>query len=149
MLSLVLFCLFFLTAGESRQKPIAPKPENVSLIQLIASPEKFDGKMVSLVGFLGIEPEDARVYLSREDYQQYIPGNGVWVDVNKDMLRNVEDIDLHYVVLVGIFKLHGLPTHYPGGTGGGGITDVRQCTAWLTASERRPREPKQEQKKPR
>jgi hypothetical protein len=33
------------------------------MIQLIATPEKFDGKTISVVGFLAVEPEDARLYL--------------------------------------------------------------------------------------
>lgn len=141
-LALPACCILFLFVGLGGQKPIVPRPETISMIQLIASPEKFDGKTVSVVGFLGVDPEDTRLYLSQDDYLHYIPGNGIWIDVNKDILRNVESIDLHYVLLVGVFKQHGLPSHYPGGTGDGGITDIRQCTPWLTPSERRSREPK-------
>lgn len=129
---------FFLLPTRSAQTPISPQPMRTNMIQLIATPEKFDGKMISVVGFLAIENEDTRLYLSKEDYRNYIPGNGVFVDANKEISRNMEEVDLHYVSLVGVFKLKGLPAHYPGGTGEGGITDIRQCIPWLTPAERRP-----------
>ncbi len=132
------------------QKPIIPQPTNVSMIQLIATPEKFDGKIVSVVGYLGIESEDARLYLSEEDYRRYIPGNGVWVDANKETARNVKQIDMHYVVLVGVFKQKGLPLHFPGGAGDAGITDIRLCHPWLEPTDKRPRQLKESQpEKPR
>ena len=126
----------------SPQKPISPQPIDVSMIQLIATPERFEGKMVSVVGFLGIDPEEARLYVSEEDYRQYIPGNGVWLDENKQMQKDIEQIDLHYVTLVGVFKQKGLPPHMAVGAGESGITDIRQCLPWLTPAERRPRKPK-------
>src|ERR1700676_3140899 len=73
---------------------------NVSMIHIIATPEKFDGKLISVVGFLGVDPEDARLYVSEEDYKRYIPGNGVWIDENKQMQRDIEHIDLHYVTIL-------------------------------------------------
>jgi hypothetical protein len=128
-----------LSSTRSAQKPIAPQPIGISMIQLIATPEKFDGKMISVVGFLAIETEDTRLYLSEEDYRHYIPDNGVFIVVNKEVNTNIEKVDLHYVSLVGVFKLKGLPPHYPGGTGEGGITDIRQCIPWLELTETRPR----------
>lgn len=117
-------------------------PVNVSMIQLIATPEKFDGKLISVVGFLGVDPEDARLYVSEEDYKRYIPGNGVWIDENKQMQRDIEQVDLHYVTIVGVFKQKGLPRHMAVGGGDSGISDIRQCLPWLTPMERRARKPK-------
>jgi hypothetical protein len=129
----------------SPQKPTIPQPASISMIQLIATPEKFDGKMVSVVGFLAIGTEDARLYFSQEDYRHVIMDNGVWVDVNKEINRNIEKLDLHYVTLVGVFKEKGLPLHFPGGTGDGGITDIRRCTPLLEFTETRPRRLKENQ----
>ena len=55
-------------------------PQDVSIIQLIATPEKFDGKFVSLIGFLCIAFEGDSIYLHREDLEKGIPRNGLWVD---------------------------------------------------------------------
>jgi hypothetical protein len=125
----------------SPDQPPGP-PVNVSMIQLIATPERFDGKLISVVGFLGVDPEDARLYVSEEDYKRYIPGNGVWIDENKQMQRDIEQIDLHYVTIVGVFKQKGLPRHMAVGGGDSGISDIRQCLPWLTPMERHAREPK-------
>src|SRR5437899_3349113 len=125
-LSFLLPCLFSVCLRGS-QKPIVPQPVGVSVINLIATPERYDGKMISVVGFLAVESEDVRLYLNREDYQHEIGGNGIFIDANKEVTKNLESKDLHYVVLLGIFKQKGLPLHFPGGAGDAGITDIRQC----------------------
>jgi hypothetical protein len=52
---------------------------SVSLIQLIANPERYNGKPVRLIGFLRLEFEGDALYLHREDYERGLP-NGIWVD---------------------------------------------------------------------
>jgi hypothetical protein len=46
------------TIGQSQTEPL-----HVSLIQLIANPEKYDGKQVAVVGFLRLEFEGNALYL--------------------------------------------------------------------------------------
>jgi hypothetical protein len=131
--------------GRQQRRAIAPKPTSISLINLIATPERFDGKMVSVVGFLAVESEDARLYLSQEDYRRNIMGNGIFIEVNKEVDRDIEQKDLHYVGLVGVFKQKGLPLHFPGGAGDAGITDIRQCLALPELTDTRPRKLKETQ----
>jgi hypothetical protein len=50
-----------------------------SLIALIARPELFDGKHVRVIGFANFEFEGNGLYVSREDWQQNILRNGVWI----------------------------------------------------------------------
>ena len=120
--------------------PIVPQPTNASIINLISTPERYDGKMVSVVGFLALEPEDSRLYLSQSDYRQVILDNGIFIDANKEVTRDLEAKDLHYVQVVGVFKQKGLPMHFPGGAGDAGITDIRLCLPWIEVTEKRPRE---------
>jgi hypothetical protein len=40
-------------------KPIIPQPTVASIINLIATPERYDGKMVSVAGFLAVESGSA------------------------------------------------------------------------------------------
>jgi hypothetical protein len=87
-----------------QRSAIVPKPTGVSIINLIATPERYDGKMISVVGFLSIESEDARLYLGQEDYRRNNMGNGIFIDTNKEVTRDIEAKDLHYVGLVGVFK---------------------------------------------
>jgi hypothetical protein len=64
-------------AGASPQQPIA-----VSLVQLIAKPEAFDGKYVQVQGFVCIEHEGTAIYLHREDAEHMLTRNGLWLAVN-------------------------------------------------------------------
>jgi hypothetical protein len=75
----------------------------VSLIQLISNPEKYDGKPVRLIGFLRLEFEGNALYLHREDYEQSLP-NGIWVDVPKDLSKDENRLlNNQYVICEGIF----------------------------------------------
>jgi hypothetical protein len=51
-----------------------------SLFALIARPELFDGKRVRVIGFVNFEFEGNGLYPSREDWQQNILRNGLWID---------------------------------------------------------------------
>jgi hypothetical protein len=121
---------------ESAQNAIVPQPINVSMINLIADPEKFDGKVISVDGFLAIESEDARLYLSQEDYRHYIPENGIFIDVNKVVSKNMEKVDGHYAGLVGVFYQRGAPVSVGSHSR---ITDIRLCAPLLEFTEKRPR----------
>jgi hypothetical protein len=79
-------------------------PLIVSLLQLIATPEKFDKKPIRVVGFLRLEFEGNALYLHREDYENAISGNGIWVDVSAEMARQEANLNMHYVLLQGIFN---------------------------------------------
>lgn len=127
---------FYSSMTESAQNPIAPQPINVSMINLIATPEKFDGKMISVVGFLAIESEDARLYLGEEDYRHYIADNGIFIDVNKIVSRNMEKVDGHYASLVGVFRQKGASVSVGSNSQ---ITDIRLCVPLLEFTEKRPR----------
>jgi hypothetical protein len=52
---------------------------HVSLIHLIANPEAFDGKPVSVMGFFRYEFEGTALYVHREDYEHALSKNGIWV----------------------------------------------------------------------
>lgn len=82
----------------------AEEPVNVTLVQLIASPEKFDGKLIRVIGFLRLEFEGDVLYLHREDYEYAILGNGIWVEVTPEMTKRKAKLNMHYVLLEGIFS---------------------------------------------
>lgn len=68
----------------------AAEPTNVSMVQLIANPEKFDGKLIRIIGFLRLEFEGDALYLHREDYENGIMGDAIWVDVNSEITRQAK-----------------------------------------------------------
>jgi hypothetical protein len=101
-----------------------------SVIELMASPEKFDKKVVEVTAFLVIERQprhapQATLWLHQEDAKNMLP-NGVGVIASEQMLKDEERINNIYVRLRGTFR--GTPT-----VGGGfslEIKDVQSCVPW-------------------
>ena len=60
--------------GSSPQQPLS-----LSLLQLIATPDAFEGKYVRVHGFVRIEHEGTAVYLHREDSEHMLTKNGLWL----------------------------------------------------------------------
>src|SRR5215471_15964166 len=91
---LSIFALTMCFAGQASTK----SAELVSMVQLIASPEKFDGKVVQVIGFLRLEFEGDVLYLHADDYKNRINKNGLWVSRNKTMTDSADQLNMHYVV---------------------------------------------------
>jgi hypothetical protein len=122
------------TISDGQVRGYFPKPapddsvHDVSLIQLIAQPEKFDGKPVRLIGFLRIEFEGNAVYLHREDFDHGISQNGVWIDIPSDMTdRQRREVNMRYVICAGVFSATNRG-HM--GMFSGALTKVRRLEFW-------------------
>ena len=83
---------------------LAEEPLEVSLIQLIASPKAYDGKIVRIIGFVRLEFEGDAIYLHQDDYKHGISKNGLWIDPTDDMRKKTRDIDRKYLLLEGTFS---------------------------------------------
>ena len=84
--------------------------DDVSLIQLIASPEAYDKKVVRITGFLHLEFEGNAIYLHNEDFRYGLTKNALWIDVPKDMTREqIKIVNDQYVICTGRFvaSMHG------------------------------------------
>jgi hypothetical protein len=80
-------------------------PHQVSFIQLIADPAKFDGKLIFVTAFLGLDPPDGNMlYLHKEDYDNGILLNAMGIEVSKQIWADREKLDLSYVNVVGVFR---------------------------------------------
>jgi hypothetical protein len=101
--------------------------QGVSIVQLLASPEKFDGKFVRVFGFLRLEFEGDALYLHREDYTQGLTRNGVWVDRTEIVERAAKKLNMHYVLIEARFdaKNHG---HM--GLWGGALRETTRIIPW-------------------
>lgn len=98
----------------------------VSLIQLIANPEKYDGKQVGVIGFLRLEFEGNRIYLHEEDYEHDIIENAVRIGVTKEQKQAFESRNMHYVFMVGTFEAGKRGTSNPNGT----IENISKIEVW-------------------
>jgi hypothetical protein len=105
--------------------PVADQePIDVSMVQLIANAQKYDGKLIRVIGFLRLEFEGNELYLHHEDYENVIFINGIWVDVYSETMKQSKDLNMHYVLLEGIFSSNGL------GEFSGKIGKIRRAEIW-------------------
>lgn len=109
----------------------AQEPVDVTMVQLIANPEGFDGKLIRVIGFLRLQFEGTVLYLHREDYERSI-GNGIWVDATPEMWKE-SAMNSKYVLLEGVFS-----SRYRGhmDTWRGTITNIRRAEPWILAQTR-------------
>jgi hypothetical protein len=106
------------------------RPMGVSLVQLIATPEKFDGKTVTVRGYLvsvgGRGDIGAHfLYLNREDAENML-GNAVVVVASDQMRRDEEKVNRMYVTLVG--TSHAVLSS--NGSSATTIKEIQSCKVW-------------------
>ena len=71
--------------NESREIRVRKYPNVesiVSIVELLANPDKYDGKRVLVEGFFRNAFEDTAIYLNRESAEYGISANAVWVDTS-------------------------------------------------------------------
>jgi hypothetical protein len=114
--------------GYNSHPEFDPTIQGVSLIQLIANPQAFDGKKVQFIGFLNLEFEGDAVYLHTEDFQNGISRNAIWIDVPREMTKEQQQaVNRHYVICAGIFHAD---RHGHLGMFGGDVGEVTRIQGW-------------------
>jgi len=129
-LKCVVVLVLVLFPATSTSEDEARMPRAVSLVELIANPDRFEGQLILVAGYLGLDPPDGNmIYLHKEDYDHGILFNAVDIELNKEAWVEREKLDLNYVRVVGVFrgrvKAHALYS---------AITDVQSCTLWSEVS---------------
>jgi hypothetical protein len=79
------------------------EPADVSMIQLIATPSRYQGKLVRLIAFLRVEFEGNALYFHQDDYVQGITKNGLWIVMPDQLIAKSKALDQGYVIVVGTF----------------------------------------------
>lgn len=95
---------------------------NVSLVQLLVQPERFQGKRVRLIGYAAFEFEQSAVFLHKEDSDVFNTSNALWIQAGLPTPVG------HYWILVeGVFDstVTGHLGAYPGG-----LRDVTRLVRW-------------------
>lgn len=108
----------------------------VNMIVLLSNPEKFDGKIVELRGFLSLDHQVhhapmAFLFLHEEDANNLL-GNSILVLPSEQMVSDEEKINRMYVVVTGLVQV----VHGRGNSYGLEMKDVRSCRLW--SNPRRP-----------
>lgn len=114
------------------QRPEAPpqRAAMVSLVALLARPREYDGKIVQVVGFAHLEFEGNGLYLHREDFEQGLVKNSVWVDISGQRARLAPND--RYVIVEGVFNARN-NGHM--GLRSGSLERVTRFDAWPSRKE--------------
>jgi hypothetical protein len=83
-----------------------PKRGNQSsIIELIARPAEFHGKLVSVVGYVIMLPERSVIYLSENDANLYLETNGIWLHTSGNISgEQFLELGNKYACVTGTFN---------------------------------------------
>ena len=122
--------IVWLAQGGIKKAEAENQSQPVSMIELLATPDHFKGKLVTVIGYLVIRSQgingDSRLCLSRED-EENVLGNCLAVVPSHDMLRRSKELSGMYVRMTGVIFSQD-PGPLPGRLVA--IKDVRNCTVW-------------------
>jgi hypothetical protein len=92
--------------GCGRGVQVADEPSHVSIVQLLANPDRYDGKKIQVDGFLCVQFENQAIYLSGEDAEFGMTSNGFWVAFNGTAILRDEAAahDRKHVFIEGRFN---------------------------------------------
>jgi hypothetical protein len=77
---------------------------DVSMIQLIANPQQFDGKPIRLLAYLNLEFEGDALFLHREDFDKGLWSNALSISLEDHHFPKVKRLSRGYVMVEGIFS---------------------------------------------
>lgn len=100
------------TRSRRRQSTNNGEPKGISLIALLATPERFDGRIVRLQAVMRNEFEWHALFLHLEDYERQLSGNSVNLNLTKEQQDRFRQFNGRYVILEGVVVAHD---HYPNG----------------------------------
>lgn len=100
--------LFAATISNSNQNAEEQTTQQVSIIQLIANPEAYHNKQVSVIGIGNLEFERNSLYYSKEDCENFIFKNGVWIELGENATPYEEAVKYNgkYVIVVGTYDMY-------------------------------------------
>ena len=103
------------------------EPADVSMYQLVSTPERFDGKRVRVIGYLHLEFEGNGLYAQQEDFAYHLYKNGVWISISDCRYANNPPINDAYVLIEARFngKDKGHMDLWSGS-----LSDVTRCVIW-------------------
>lgn len=99
------------------------RAQPVSLIQLIASPDRFDGRLVRVQGFGVIQYEAMGVFHSAEDADYGNTKDGIWLELDTEQVGRYRHASGREIIVEGIFS-EGMKGHLSAWSGA--LTKVRR-----------------------
>ena len=104
------------------------QPAMISMVQLLADPQKFHGKRVQVIGFVHFEFEGNAIYLSKEDFDYGITKNGLWLSVTgSKQTGELRELNDNYAAVEGTFNAE-MTGHM--GLWSGSIENITMLRRW-------------------
>jgi hypothetical protein len=76
----------------------------VSIVNLLAAPERYNGRAVAVSGFVSLKFENEALYFHREDWQRGLTRNAVWLVMNPNLRSTTKRSDRRYAKVQGVFS---------------------------------------------
>jgi hypothetical protein len=104
--------LFFADCGRSSQPQTQrsyPSHEtiDVGMVALLAVPEKYERKLVRIIGFVCIEFEGDALYLHEEDYRYGLTKDSFVLHLTDAQQKQFKNMSLKYVLIEGTLNANG------------------------------------------
>ena len=80
-----------------------PDAEYVSLVTLIANAKQFDGRLVSVAGYMNLEWENSALFLHETDREFMFTKNAIWVTVPPEKRKYYRSLSHRYGIVRGVF----------------------------------------------
>ena len=77
---------------------------DVSIISLIAVPEKFEGSCIRAKGVLFLDDRSGRLFLNKESLSNLVQANSILLVITSDEMRKIQNLDNAYLSIIGTFK---------------------------------------------
>lgn len=81
----------------------AQEQPTISLVTLVAMPERYHGKPVVVSGFMYLQREHNALYIGKSDFQHGALKNAVYLQITNDLFEHVYRLNGCYVVVSGTF----------------------------------------------
>ncbi len=95
-----------------------------AIASILADPTRYEGRVVTLRGFVNLERDGDAIYMHVDDYRWGITANAIWLHMPQCANRAGEGVRQGYMTVVGNFtaKLHGSAENWVGE-----IDDIKFC----------------------
>jgi hypothetical protein len=119
-------------------EPSTP-PTPVTMAQLVVTPERLDGKLVRIVGFVSLESEDVALYDNENSYRHVLFRNAIWLELDDARIEQNRRLHRRYVLVEGVFN-QSARGHL--NSFAGAITDITRFELWSDPEKPRRKSPR-------
>jgi hypothetical protein len=99
-LMLLLLCLCVSSQAKDNNCEVL---NDVSIISLIATPDKYNGLCVRAKGVLFLDDRSGRLFFDKESLSNNVLANSVLIVISSDKIAKIKKMDSSYVSISGIF----------------------------------------------